>query len=536
MPISFTSVAVIAAVALAAPLAIGLTGLRLPAIVVEILLGIAVGPQLLGWASADEPVQVLSLIGLAFLLLLAGLEIDFERLRGRLLRVTALGYAVSFGIALVVGYVLKAGDLVRSPLLVAIILSATGLGVILPILKDAGLTATPFGQVVVAGASIAEVGPIVLLSLFFSEKSGGLGSKIVLLVAFLLFVVAVGAAIFGLQRSMRISSTLLRLQDTTAEIRVRGAFLLLALFVVLASKFGLEAILGAFLAGATLKLVDRDEMMTHAFFHRKLEAVGFGVFVPFFFVSTGIKLDVGSLFASGSALARVPIFLAALLLVRAVPALLYRRFAERGGQVVAAGLLQATSLSIPVVAGQIGVDLGLIRPTNYVALVAAGLISVIVFPLVSLTLLRGGRMRAAVLVTSLVAALAVAAPAMSMTGQDRATVTVRGSSYGRILFDGRGFVLYAFTKDPRGRSACTGACAAAWPPYLVSRRARAGVGVRKSLLGTTRRSDGKLQATYAGRPLYYYIGDRKPGQILCQNVAEFGGVWLVVRASGALVR
>jgi Kef-type K+ transport system membrane component KefB len=387
--ISFTSVAIVAAVALVAPLAVGVSGLRLPAIVLEILLGIVVGPQVLGWAKVDEPVQVMSLIGLAFLLLLAGLEIDFERLRGRLLRVTSLGFALSFALAAAVGYALKAGDLVKSPLLVAIILSATGLGVILPILKDAGQTATPFGQVVVAGASIAEVTPIVLLSLFFSGRSGGLGGKIVLLVAFALFVGAVGVTILGLQHVRRLSATLLRLQDTTAEIRVRGAFLLLALFVVLASKFGLEAILGAFLAGATLKLVDRDEMMTHAFFHRKLEAAGFGVFVPFFFVSTGIKLDVSSLVHSGSALARVPIFLSALLVVRGLPALLYRPFAERSGQLVAAGLLQATSLSIPVVAGQIGVDLGLIRPTNYVALVAAGLLSVVVFPLVSLTLLRG---------------------------------------------------------------------------------------------------------------------------------------------------
>ena len=159
--------------------------------------------------------------------------------------------------------------------------------------------------------------------------------------------------------------------------------------LVLASKFGLEAILRAFLAGATLKLVDRDEGMTHAFFRQKLEAVGYGVFVPFFFVSTGIKLDVSHLFHSGSALVRVPLFLGALLVVRGLPALLYRPFADRPGQLVAAGLLQATSLSIPVVAGQIGVDLGLIRPTTYVALVAAGLLSVIVFPLVSLTLLRG---------------------------------------------------------------------------------------------------------------------------------------------------
>jgi Kef-type K+ transport system membrane component KefB len=389
--ISFNSVALVAAVAVLAPLAIGVAHLRLPAIVLEILLGIAIGPQGLGWASNDEPVQVLSLIGLAFLLLLAGLEIDFDRLRGRLLRLTATAFAVSFTLALAVGYGLRLGGLVKSPLLIAIILSATGLGVILPILKDAGETSTLFGQVVVAGASIAELTPIVLLSLFFSGSSGGVGSKLALLIAFLVFVAAVGAVIVGSQRSTRISETLLRLQDTTAEIRVRGAFLLLSLFVVLASRFGLEAILGAFLAGATLKLVDRDEAMTHAFFHGKLEAVGFGVFIPFFFVSTGMKLDVTSLLDSGPALARVPIFLGALLLVRGLPALLYRPLAERGSQLIAAGLLQATSLSIPVVAGQIGVDLGLIRPTNYVALVAAGLLSVIVFPLVSLTLLRNAR-------------------------------------------------------------------------------------------------------------------------------------------------
>jgi Kef-type K+ transport system membrane component KefB len=388
MNISFGSVALVAAVAVVAPLAIGFSGLRLPAIVLEILLGIAIGPQALGWASVDEPVTVLSRLGLAFLLLLAGLEIDFARLRGRLLRITSFAFAVSFVFAVAVGYVLRAGGLVRSPLLIAIILSATGLGIVLPILKDAGETSTSFGQVIVAAASLAEVLPIVLLSLFFSGESGGLGSKLVLLVGFFLFVAAVGVAILGLQRSMRVSVLLIRLQDTTAEIRVRGAFLLLALFVVLASRFGLEAILGAFLAGATLKLVDRDEGMTHAFFHRKLEAAGFGVFVPFFFVSTGIGLDVRSLFAGGSALARVPLFLAALLLVRALPAFLYRPLAERGGQLVAGGLLQATSLSIPIVAGQIGVDLGLIRPINYVALVAAGLVSVVVFPLVSLTLLR----------------------------------------------------------------------------------------------------------------------------------------------------
>jgi Kef-type K+ transport system membrane component KefB len=136
-------------------------------------------------------------------------------------------------------------------------------------------------------------------------------------------------------------------------------------------------------------------MMTHAVFHRKLEAVGFGVFVPFFFVSTGMRLDITSLFHSGSALARVPIFLAALLLVRGVVVVFYLPLVQRPAKLAAAALLQATSLSIPVVAGQIGVDLELMRPTTYVALVAAGLLSVVVFPLVSLSLLSGSREAAA---------------------------------------------------------------------------------------------------------------------------------------------
>jgi Kef-type K+ transport system membrane component KefB len=387
MEVSFTSVAVVAAVAVLAPLALGVSGLRLPAIVLEIVLGIVVGPQVLGWAELDEPVRVLSLVGLAFLLLLSGLELDLDRLRGRVLRLTALSFAASFVLALLVGYGLREAELVRSPLLIAIILSATGLGVILPILKDARETSTSFGRVVLAGASIAEVMPIVLLSLFFSGESGPIGGKLVLLLAFVVFVAAVAAAILGLERSMLLSDALLRLQDTSAQIRVRGAFLLLAIFVVFASEFGLEAILGAFFAGAILKLVDRDEKMTHTLLRQKLEAVGFGVFIPFFFVSTGMRLDVESLFDGGSTLARVPVFLAALLVVRALPALLYRPLAERRSQLVAGGLLHATSLSIPVVAGQIGVELGLLDPESYVALVAAGLLSVIVFPLLALTLL-----------------------------------------------------------------------------------------------------------------------------------------------------
>ena len=386
--ISFGGLAIVAAAALAAPLALGLfPRIRLPAIVLEIVLGIVIGPHVLGWVSIDTPIRVLSLLGLAFLLLLAGLEVDYERFRGRLLRLTAVGYAISFGIALVIGFGLHAGGLVKSPLLIGIALSATSLGIVIPVLKDAGEVATPFGQLVAAGSSIAEIATIVLLSLFFSGEAGGIGAKLLLFGLFALFVFAVGVTVLGAEHSMRISSTLLRLQDTTAEIRIRGAFLLLAVFAVLAERLGLEAILGAFLAGAILRLVDRDQRLTHPQFRQKLEAVGYGVFVPFFFVATGVKFELNTLFATGTNLARVPIFLAALLVARGLPALVYRSLATRK-QTLAAGLLQATSLSFLVVAGQIGVQLNLLRPAVYAALVAAGLLSVLLFPLAALTLLR----------------------------------------------------------------------------------------------------------------------------------------------------
>jgi Kef-type K+ transport system membrane component KefB len=386
--IAFGGLAIVAAAALAAPLALGLfPRTRLPAIVLEIVLGIVIGPQVLGWVSIDTPIQVMSLLGLAFLLFLSGLEVEYERFRGRPLRLTAIGYAISFGLAVLIGLGLHAGGLVKSPLLVGIALSATSVGIVIPVLKDAGQVDTPLGQLVVVAASIAEITTIVLLSLFFSGEARGIGVKLVLLGLFGLFVLAVGVAVLGAERSTRISTTLLRLQDTTAEIRIRGAFLLLAVFVVLAERLGLEAILGAFLAGAIVKLVDRDQMMTHPEFRQKLEAVGYGVFVPVFFVATGVRFELNALFANGTNLVRVPIFLAALLVARGLPALVYRSLTTRP-QTVAAGLLQATSLSFLVVAGQIGVQLDLLRPAVYAALVAAGLLSVLLFPLTALMLLR----------------------------------------------------------------------------------------------------------------------------------------------------
>jgi predicted lipoprotein with Yx(FWY)xxD motif len=138
-------------------------------------------------------------------------------------------------------------------------------------------------------------------------------------------------------------------------------------------------------------------------------------------------------------------------------------------------------------------------------------------------------------VAIVLSALGVLAAGATATAP-RSSVGVGRSTYGPVLFDGRGFVLYAFTRDRAGRSTCSGACARAWPPFVARGAVRAGAGARRSLIATVRRADGSRQVTYAGRPLYYYVGDRKPGQILCQNVSEFGGLWLVMRAGGAPVR
>lgn len=385
---SFGGLLVVAAIALGAPLLVGLLpAIRVPAVVLEIVAGIAVGPAGLGWVDVDVPIQVLSLLGLAFLLFLAGLEIDVARLRGPVLRSAGLGYGLTLVLGLAVGLAFSAAGWVMSPVLLAIALSATSLGLVVPVLKDAGRLEAPVGQLTVAGASVADFAAVVLLSLLFSETSGGTASKVVLLGMFAVLAVLAVVALGRLERSVRLTTVLVRLQDTTAEIRVRFAVLLLVAFVALASRLGLETILGAFLAGAILNLIDRDTM-THPHFRLKLEAVGYGFVIPVFFVASGLRFDLDALLESPSAIARVPLFLLALLVVRAVPAALYASTVGRR-QAVAAGLLQATSLPFLVTATAIGVTLGEIRPVTAAALVSAGLLSVVVFPLVAVTLLSG---------------------------------------------------------------------------------------------------------------------------------------------------
>jgi Kef-type K+ transport system membrane component KefB len=387
--VHFTNLLIVVAAAFLAPLTLGFfPRLRVPAIVLEILLGIIIGPSVLGWVKPDLPVSILSLIGLSFLLFLAGLEIDVERLRGRVLRVTAIAFAVSFAIGIVAGLALKGGGFVKSPLFIAIVLVSTSLGVIVPVLKDSDNIGSDFGQLVIAAASIADFGAIILLSLFFSGKgSTDTAGKLILLGVFAVLVVLIALTIAGVERWRGLSRVLLRLQDTTAQIRVRGAFVLLIGFVAIAENVGLETILGAFAAGAVLSLIDRDQTMTHPEFRVKLEAAGFGIFIPVFFVTTGLHFDVNALFASVSTVVRIPLFLVALLMVRGVPALLYSPLVGRQKAAIA-GILQATSLPFIVAATQIGVQIGVVTQASAAALIAAGLLSVIIFPATGLSLLR----------------------------------------------------------------------------------------------------------------------------------------------------
>jgi len=376
--IGFTNLFVVSLVALLAPLTVAmLPRLRVPSVVLEIVAGVVLGPAVLGVVSADLPVQVLAVVGLAFLLFMVGLELDVRALRGRSLQVAALGYLVSLVLGTVVGLGAAAAGWVHSPLLLAVALSATSLGLVVPVLKDSGRAGSPMGRLTVASATFADVVAVLLLTLLFSTGSASVGARVVLLATFFGVVGLAAAALLVTERWRRLSEVLVRLQDTTAQIRVRAAVVLLVAFVALAEQFGLETILGALLAGAVIGAVDRDSS-SHPQFRSKLEAIGFGFLVPVFFVSSGIQLDVAGLVHDPGALLRTPLFLLALLAVRGLPALLLRHDLT-GRETAAAGLLQATSLPFLVTATIIGVDTGLLTAVTAASLVAAGILSVMIF-------------------------------------------------------------------------------------------------------------------------------------------------------------
>ena len=385
--ITFTSLLIIGGVAIAVPLLLGLVpAVKVPAVVLEILGGVLVGPAVLGWVHLDVAVRVTADLGLGFLLFMAGYEIDLRRFDRKILALAGRAFVVSAALALLVAYGLELAGQVRDGLLVGIILMATSLGILVPILKDAGHTETVFGHLVMAAGSLAELGPLVLLSVFFSASSGNPSVELGLLAAFVAVTVVVVVVAERIRGWGPLREVVHRLENTSSQLRVRLAITFALAFAVVAGHFGLATILGAFLAGIIVRRTS-ESPASQEVLKGKLEAIGFGFLIPVFFVSTGVGLDIDALFRSSRAMILVPVFLAGMLVVRGLPALLYVRLVGRTNA-LAAGFMQATSLTFIVVATVIGVQTNHQRASTATALVVAGLLSVIIYPPIALPLLN----------------------------------------------------------------------------------------------------------------------------------------------------
>lgn len=384
--IDFADLLGVLAIALLAPLALAFAPrLRVPAVVLEIILGVAVGPSGLDWLKPDLSVQIVALLGLAMLLFLAGLEVDVGSLGGGLLPLAMVGFVMSLLIGWGAGLALSAAGWVKDPLLLAVTVSATSLGLVVAVLKDAGRVDTPVGRTSIAASSLADFAAVLLLSLLFSADGKGTGSRLALFAVFAGIVAIVAVAAATTARNMRLSDVLVQLQDTTAEIRVRAAMVLLIAFAVVAERLGLESILGAFLAGVAVATLDRDTA-SHPVFRVKLDAIGYGFLIPVFFISSGMRLDISGLIHSPGQLLRLPVYVLVLLLARGLPAVLYVKRLDPASA-VAAGLLQATSLPFIVAATQIGTLTGRMNAETATGLVCAGLVSVLVFPAMAVALM-----------------------------------------------------------------------------------------------------------------------------------------------------
>jgi Kef-type K+ transport system membrane component KefB len=328
---------------------------------------------------------VLAGLGLAFLFFLAGMEIDPQRLRGRPLLLGAGGWALSLGLALAVAGGLAALGLAIPVGFVAVALSTTALGTLLPILRDAGVLPTRLGRHTVAAGLCGELFPIILISLLL----GGTADRpltAILLVAFA--IVTLGCAVVALRvRPARLIGLLDRSMHATSQLPVRVCVLLLVALVALAEDFGLDVILGAFAAGMVAGLASGANGGS-AMLEHKLEAIGFGFLVPVFFIASGVSFDLHALTSDAAALAQVPLFLAALLVVRGVPALLHRHeLAPRDR--VALALYSSTTLPLVVAITTIAVAGGHMRSATAAALVAAGMLSVLLFPIAALAAAPG---------------------------------------------------------------------------------------------------------------------------------------------------
>lgn len=380
------NVAFVSLLAVAAPaVARGFPRAMVPGIVVEILAGLAVGPHGLGWLRVDGALSTLALLGVTFLFFLAGLEVDFHQIGGPLLARSAAAYGLGFALALLATVLLRAAGLVQAPVLVAIALSATGLGLVIPILRNAGLLHTGTGTTVVGAASVAEFSAVVLLALLFSTGGSPLGSA-VLLVA--LAALSVGVALIGRRVAgiRRVTTVLDSLSGGTVQLRVRLSVTLVVCFAALAQWGGLEVVLGAFFAGGILHVL--DDSMRDPNLRGRLDGLGYGFFIPVFFITSGATLDLSALDLWPDVVVLVPLLVLVLLFVRATPEVVLRLGVDHRHR-VGAGLMCATSLPFIVTATQVGVATGRLDTSTAAAVTTAGLIGVCVFPAIGVSLLSG---------------------------------------------------------------------------------------------------------------------------------------------------
>jgi Kef-type K+ transport system membrane component KefB len=386
LSVQFGALLALAAAAFVAPLLARVIPRRLvPPVVIEVLAGIAIGPQGLGIVHATGGVYVLYLLGFGFLLFLAGQEVEVERFRGPTFRLTFASFAVTLAIAFAVAAGLRQIAPGADLRLLALAMTASSLGVMVPVLRDAHQVETEFGQLAIMAGSVGEFAALLLLTILFSADPEPTWVQVAYVVA-LGAVAIVGAVLLRrLWRSAWLRRQLIATDDSTSQLRVRGGFVILLAFAAFAHKFGIDALLGAFIGGVVLNVADSDERPTQQRYQDKLHAIGYGFLVPVFFIVTGVQFDLRSLFASTSSLALLPAIVAGILVARAAPAWMYRR--KLGSRpAVAAGLLQATTLTFPVVVAEVGQSLGLLTSATSAALIGAALLSVLLFPAAALAL------------------------------------------------------------------------------------------------------------------------------------------------------
>lgn len=385
MEITHADILVVATIAAMAPILADLSRrVRVPIVVAEIALGIIVGPELLDLASTDDFVESLSAFGLAFLFFLAGIEIDFERIRGASTRLGVGGWVVSLALGLGIAVALWAAGAIDAPILVGLALTTTALGTLMPILRDSGVLDERFGKYVLGAGAAGEFGPVVIVSIILAVEAGEPWRTTLL---FVFAALVVGATLLALRaqpaRMVRLIETTM---GTSGQLAVRLSVLLVIAMVALASEFSLDLILGAFAAGIIVGLVIRDRDAQE--FEAKLDALGYGFLIPIFFIATGMDYDVDALLSSPTAIALVPGFALLFLIVRGLPVrLLYRGELDRPERLTLA-LFSASALPLVVAITEIGTEVGVMREEEASALVGAAMLSILLFPLLALWLRR----------------------------------------------------------------------------------------------------------------------------------------------------